>query len=952
MSFYQNMIQFSQSVMNNLGFLSTYPAEKIDRIYLEEPKGLLQNAWAFLKIRALSIVFIGLTVIDLAVDFTMALLYAVRTLVTGESTQDARLSSQKKYATGFGNRLYALLATALTGGMIWLISPKSIIFYFTPEKSTPSGVHAGGDYHFAADAIRQQPQDLDELVQLIQDAIAEGRQVIPVGAGRSQGKQFLPERKGNGQAPLVIDLQHFNTVEINAKNKTATVGAGVLWGDIQLLANKSKLALKVMQASNVFSVGGSLGTNIHGWDHKTGVLSNTIESIEFINARGEKQEIIMNETTSEADKKLFHHITGGLGLYGIVYSVTLKLTDNEKLQRQGEEVAVNEYVDYFKKNMQKDNVKMHYYRLDLNPSAPLKRGFTETYISKGEKPVVTPELSLEVNNGSRWSQILINLARNFNWLRKYYWQSELHDALHNNPVFTTNEVMQPPINAMFNPSVSETEWLQEYFLPGDTLPAFLNRLSDIMVVNDVPLLNASVRFVKQHAESPLSYTANGDRFAVVLCFNQSLQPSKIIQAKKWLREAQHLAIEHKGTYYLPYQHVSSPDDFDKAYPNAKQAEAYKNEIDPNQLFTSGFHQKYLVSAPVKSIPSTIDYVQMVMKNPEWRMEFKGFLTNVLQRVDYEQFYALLDDVLAYNDSHSEIYQELCTRLGEIMPSFLVDIPNQLSSLAAIQNDLSKQANQLIPKNKTLHGIVEVGSPGRFINGFKKEHKIKGKIYVVNESEPSIVDGLINASSIKAYDEYVPFNYHNPHLSNIPANSADVITCYVGLHHFTPEGLDTFLSEVKRVLRNDGQFLLVDHAVDDNDSKTMAMAHFAHFLFNAVNGVSLKDEIEEIRDFKPIAFWQAKLVAHGLGQVDISDTNPLIRDGDPTKNRMISSVNHQPELQQTKVSEHSATVESWKNNLGTGSTATTAGLFSKHSTVEPRSQGEELTKGSRHRSTTL
>lgn len=928
MSLYQNIIQYGRRVVDNLGFLSTFPAKQMDKIYLEEPKGVAQNTWAFLRIRALSIVFIGLTVIDLMVDLTMTLFYAARTLVT-ESTQDARLATQKKYATGFGNRLYALLATVLTAGIIWLISPKAIIFYFTRDNSPQSGVRAGGDYHFSTDAIRKQPADLDELLQLINEAMQDGRQIIPIGAGRSQGRQFLPE--GNGKAPLVIDLQNFNTVEIDSDAKTATVGAGVLWGDIQLIANKHKLALKVMQASNVFSVGGSLGTNIHGWDHKTGVLSNTIEAIEFINTCGRQQKIIMNDATSEADKELFNHIAGGLGLFGIVYRVTLKLTDNEKLKRHGEEVPLNFYVDYFKDEMQADNVKMHYYRLDLNPDAPLKRGFTETYIATDKKPVVTPRLSLESSRGSRMANILINLARNVGWLRKYYWESERSDALKNNPVLTTNEIMQPPINAMFNPSVSETEWLQEYFLPGDTLPAFLNDLSKIMVDNNVPLLNASVRFVKQHVESPLSYTAGGDRFAVVLCFNQSLQPSKIIQAKKWLRKAQHLALDNGGTYYLPYQHVSSPSDFNRAYPKAQAAQAYKTQIDPNQLFTSGFHQKYIVNAPAQSTPSSIDYVHQVMKNPEWRTEFEGFLTNVLKRVDSKQFYALLDDILTYNDTHAEIYQELCTRLVEIMPSFLVDIPNQLKSLAAIQEDLCKQAMQLIPLNKTLNGIVEVGSPGRFINGFKKDRKVLGNVYVVNETEPSTVDGLINASSIKAYDEFVPFDYHNPHLNNIPSHSADVITCYVGLHHFSPHGLDQFLTEVKRVLREDGQFLLVDHAVGDEKSRTMAMAHFAHFLFNAVNGVSLKDELEEIRDFKPISYWQEKLKEHGLDNKAIDRRNPLIRTGDPTKNCMITAFNSQPELQQ-RLDDVNAPIGSWRNAPATPSNSS---IFSDSEKNEPK-----------------
>jgi len=93
-----------------------------------------------------------------------------------------------------------------------------------------------------------------------------------------------------------------------------------------------------------------------------------------------------------------------------------------------------------------------------------------------------------------------------------------------------------------------------------------------------------------------------------------------------------------------------------------------------------------------------------------------------------------------------------------------------------------------------------------------------------------------------------------------------------------------LNEVRRILRLKGHFILVDHDVYNDDVNSMA--HMAHFVFNAVNGVSLEDELAEVRDFKPMSEWIQLLKKHDLhdtsGVINVS----MIRDGDPTKNQMV------------------------------------------------------------------
>ena len=875
MSLYRKFI----NKLPELGHFTARPAAIIDRAYLEEPSGFLGRSWNFIKIRAIYVAFfLPLAVVDLGVSFLLGARYSVGSFFTSDALQAKRLEQQKKYATLFSKNLY-VLASAIFG----LFSPKLIAFYFTPLKHE-EGVSSGGSAHHAPNAELQHPESIEEVQALVRSAILTGQKIMPVGAGRSQGKQFLP---AGDEKAIVVDLGKLKTIEINSASKTAIVGAGTRWSDLQMHANEHKLALKVMQASNVFSVGGSIGTNIHGWDHITGVLSNTILSMDIINAKGELETLL-------PDNPLFHQMTGGLGLFGIIVSVKIQLTDNEMLTEKGTDVAPKDYVDYFRSQVQtSDNTRMHLYRLSLDPKHLLSTGVAVSYVKeKASRQVSTPNLAAEESFGTRWNRIMINIARRADWVRKLYWKGESKHLLANNsPAMTTNEIMQPAINAMFNPSVSEAEWLQEYFLPGDQLDSFLAELGQLLMDNEVTLLNASVRFVKQHDKSPLSYAHDGDRFAVVLCFNQSLQESRLIQAKKWLRQAQHLTIEHGGSYYLPYQQVSSPDDFNASYPRAKDAQRFKEEIDPNQVFTSGFYQKYLAPQP-----DIKNHFKAIMATAQTKKEFEGFLKNVLQRVDSDKFYALLEDIMKYNDSHAEIYQELCHRLPEIMPSTWSTLRRILGSLSAIKVDLATQAHELLPVGtKQINGLVEIGYPGRFVGGFQHDYKVSGNIVAAYEGK-SVTD-YIQTGFPRPFHQFKKLDYTKPNLRGVADNSADVVTCYVGLHHFPDAELDSFLEDIRRVLREGGHFLLVDHDIVDEQS--MSMAHMAHMIFNAVNGVSLEEEMSERRNFQPMSYWKDKLAEHGLGYAVEGPDVQMIRPGDPSRNRMVSFVKAEPQLLETQ-----------------------------------------------------
>lgn len=53
-----------------------------------------------------------------------------------------------------------------------------------------------------------------------------------------------------------------------------TAQSGAIWEHIQIEANKRGKSVIVKQASDLFSVRGSIGINCHGWAHKYGAISS------------------------------------------------------------------------------------------------------------------------------------------------------------------------------------------------------------------------------------------------------------------------------------------------------------------------------------------------------------------------------------------------------------------------------------------------------------------------------------------------------------------------------------------------------------------------------------------------------------------------------------------------------------------------------------------------------
>ncbi|QDP95863.1 FAD-binding oxidoreductase [Microlunatus elymi] len=143
------------------------------------------------------------------------------------------------------------------------------------------------------------------------------RGLIARGLGRSYGD---PAQNGGG---TVLDMSAYRQIHsIDADTGLAVVDAGVSLDQLLRTAVRFGLWLPVMPGTRQVTIGGAIGSDVHGKNHHTaGSFGNHVRSVEVLTADGEVRTL----TPDGDDQDLFWATVGGMGLTGIVLRATVAL---------------------------------------------------------------------------------------------------------------------------------------------------------------------------------------------------------------------------------------------------------------------------------------------------------------------------------------------------------------------------------------------------------------------------------------------------------------------------------------------------------------------------------------------------------------------------------------------------------------------------------------------------
>lgn len=471
-----------------------------------------------------------------------------------------------------------------------------------PPASTPDDLPwlQEGGYINDASCLNRTPIDgivqvrtEDDIANALQFARANGRKVAVAGVRHSMGGQAFY------QDAVILDLRAFNAIHLDADAMTITVQSGATWHDIQNLLHP-RFAVKAMQSTDIFTVGGSIAVNAHGMDHRAGAVARTIRTMRLMLSDGSIRTLTPTE-----NPELFWLVIGGYGLFGIILEATLEITQNVVYETGRRVFHYSRFPEIFANELAPNpGLGLMYAHLSTAPQSLLHEVLLYTYTQRDVPDAEIPPLG-EVS-GTKLRRFVLNFSKQGSIpLRiKWYAEKNIEPMMETCSVVSRNQAMaegeaclvsrnQPmhdSVTYLQNNLKGETDILHEYFVPRAQFVPFVDGLRAVVVADEVKLLNASVRVVYRE-DNFLSY-APEDAFALALYINQQTDEAGKAKMARVTGKLIDLCTQLGGRFFLPYQLHYTAAQLEQAYPQIRLFFAAKRQYDPDLLLTNTWYTKY------------------------------------------------------------------------------------------------------------------------------------------------------------------------------------------------------------------------------------------------------------------------------------------------------------------------------------------------------------------------
>ena len=277
--------------------------------------------------------------------------------------------------------------------------------------------------------------------------------------------------------------------------------------------------------------------------------------------------------------------------------------------------------------------------------------------------------------------------------------------------------------------------------------------------------------------------------------------------------------------------------------------------------------------------NTSSEFKAVFNDTKWSDAFYRFLQVIFHLYPEDKFHQLIKEETTAGKNDEEIYKSIQRKLKSIKP-FLSELTYALPALKKQKKEIVRQTLELLGGIKQINGYAEIGSTGRYISQLKKETKVSGPVYLINDLAPTNSPGdIMERGQLGKLGTFIDIDGYNP-ISTIPDGSIDVVTCYIGLHHCPVAKLEGFVQSIYRILRPRGSFVIRDH-----DVKSPEMAIFVslvHTVFNVGLNESWDFEQKDFKNFRPADEWAAIIEKAGFKDAG----KRILQDKDPSDNTLM------------------------------------------------------------------
>lgn len=417
--------------------------------------------------------------------------------------------------------------------------------------------------------------------------------ILSIAAGRHAmgGQQFC-----SGAA--LLDTTKLNRVlSLDADKGTVEVEAGIQWPELvnyliemqQGRANPWSIIQKQTGADRL-SIGGALAANVHGRGLRLRPFIDDVVSFTLVNAEG----VLVTCSRSE-NAELFRLVIGGYGLFGVVYSVKLRLQPRHKVQRIVEIKSIADVIAAFDERMA-DGFQYGDFQFSIDPASDgfLRQGVFSCYKPvDGATPISETQKQLSDQN---WRDLLyyahVDKPRVYDLYAGYYlstsgqvyWSDE-----HQLSIYPDGYHLE--IDRKSGVASTGSEMITEIYVPRGQLADFMYEAADDFRRHAVDVIYGTVRLIEKDDESYMAW-AKQNYACIIFNLHVKHTTDGIRTAAESFRRLIDMAIARGGNYYLTYHRWATREQVLACYPQFPEFLRLKKQYDPAGRFQSEWYRHY------------------------------------------------------------------------------------------------------------------------------------------------------------------------------------------------------------------------------------------------------------------------------------------------------------------------------------------------------------------------
>ena len=438
------------------------------------------------------------------------------------------------------------------------------------------------------------PASSDEVQRAIAAARNEGSSLSVAGGRHAMGgQQFL----GGG---ALLDTRRLNRIlELDAERGLVRVEAGILWSDLvrglrEMQRGRARRwsVVQKQTGADKLSVGGALAANGHGRGLTYRPIVQDVEAFDLVDATGTLRRCSRTENSD-----LFRLAIGGYGLFGVIYSVTLRLMPAHRLRRVVEITSIERLEALFMQRIA-DGFTYGDFQYKTDEASPgfLRDGVLSCYLPVSGDEADAAEPPSYLLSERDWRGLLYlshaDKARAFDEYAAFYISTA--GQTYDSDTFQLSlyiDDYHQELDRGLNATAKCTETITELYVPLPSLADFMDAAARELRQRNASVIYGTIRLIERDDETFLNW-ARQPYACIVFNLHVEHTEAGIARTADALRALIDLAARRNGSYFLTYNRFATPQQLAESYPQFGDFLALKDRYDPEGVFSSDWSRAY------------------------------------------------------------------------------------------------------------------------------------------------------------------------------------------------------------------------------------------------------------------------------------------------------------------------------------------------------------------------